>query len=134
MSGRLFTKGVKVADVIRLQGIEVFAHHGVFPAERRDGQTFVIDVEVEYDMSLAAARDDVADAIDYGVLAEAISSNASQNPVDLLETLCLRLIGVALGFSAAQAATVTIHKPQAPMPVMVRDSSVTMRRERGALS
>ena len=35
-----------MADVIRLEGIEVFAHHGVFLSERRDGQTFVIDVEV----------------------------------------------------------------------------------------
>jgi len=59
-----------VADVIRLEGIEVFAHHGVFSSERRDGQTFVIDVEVEYDMGPAAASDDVADAIDYGALAE----------------------------------------------------------------
>jgi len=43
-----------------------FAHHGVFPEERRDGQIFVIDVEVEYDMASAALSDDVADAIDYG--------------------------------------------------------------------
>ena len=46
MSGRLFIKEVCVADVIRLEGIEVFAHHGVFLSERLDGQTFVIDVEV----------------------------------------------------------------------------------------
>ncbi|MDA8901013.1 dihydroneopterin aldolase [Pontimonas sp.] len=123
-----------MADVIRLEGIEVFAHHGVFPSERRDGQTFVIDVEVEYDMGPAAASDDVADAIDYGALAEAISVDAGQDPVNLLETLCLRLIRVALGFSSAHAVTVTIHKPQAPMPVVVGDSAVSMRRERGEVS
>ncbi|MBT5616793.1 MAG: dihydroneopterin aldolase, partial [Microbacteriaceae bacterium] len=38
-------------DVISLRGLEVFAHHGVFDHERAEGQTFVVDVEVEYDAS-----------------------------------------------------------------------------------
>ena len=122
-----------MADVIRLVGIEVFAHHGVFPEERRDGQNFLIDVEVEYDMTPAALSDDVADAIDYGTLAAAIAENASANPVDLLETLALRLIPVAMTFEKALAATVTIHKPDAPMPVRVAGSSVSLRRERSEL-
>jgi dihydroneopterin aldolase len=122
-----------MADAIRLAGIEVFAHHGVFPAERQEGQTFVIDVELEYDMTQAATSDDVGDAVDYGALALAISTDAARDPVNLLETLCLRLISTALRFEKADAVTVTIHKPQAPMEVLVWDSSVSMRRERGEL-
>jgi len=122
-----------MSDVIRLAGITVFAHHGVFPEERRDGQTFLIDVEVEYDMTPAAASDDVSDAIDYGALAVAIAKNAASDPVDLLETLALRLIRVVMTFERAQAATVTIHKPDAPMPVPVSGSSVSLRRERAEL-
>ncbi|MFT6972812.1 MAG: dihydroneopterin aldolase [Pontimonas sp.] len=122
-----------MADAIRLAGIEVFAHHGVFPAERQEGQTFVIDVELEYDMTQAATSDDVGDAVDYGALALAISTDAARDPVNLLETLCLRLISTALRFEKADAVTITIHKPQAPMEVLVWDSSVSMRRERGEL-
>ncbi len=122
-----------MADFIRLAGIEVFAHHGVFAAERQEGQTFVIDVELEYDMTAAATSDDVADAVDYGALAQAIATDAGRDPVNLLETLCLRLIGTALRFEKADAVTVTIHKPQAPMEVLVWDSSVSMRRARGEL-
>ena len=122
-----------MADVIRLRGIEVFAHHGVFPEERRDGQKFLIDVEVEYDMTQAAISDDVTDALDYGALAAAIAENAASNPVDLLETLALRLISVVMTFDKALAATVTVHKPEAPMPVPVQGSSVSLRRERAEL-
>lgn len=122
-----------MTDVIRLVGIDVFAHHGVFPEERRDGQHFLIDVEVEYDMTPAAVSDDVSDAIDYGALAAAIAENAASEPVDLLERLALRLIGVVMSFEKALAATVTIHKPNAPMSVPVTGSSVSMRRERGEL-
>jgi dihydroneopterin aldolase len=120
-----------MTDVIRVTGIEVFAHHGVFPEERRDGQIFVIDVEVEYDMASAALSDDVADAIDYGALAQAIAEDAASEPVNLLETLCLRLIRVGFRFEKAFAVRVTIHKPGAPMPVRVADASVSLRRERG---
>ena len=41
-------------DVIHLSGLEVFAHHGVFENERREGQIFVLDVDVEIDARAAA--------------------------------------------------------------------------------
>ena len=31
-------------DRLAIRGIEVFAHHGVFDFERREGQKFVIDL------------------------------------------------------------------------------------------
>ena len=30
-------------DEIRIRGLKVFAHHGVYPEETRDGQNFFID-------------------------------------------------------------------------------------------
>ena len=33
--------------VVRIEGLEVFAHHGVHEHERRDGQPFLFDVELE---------------------------------------------------------------------------------------
>lgn len=118
-------------DVIVLRGIEVFAHHGVFPEERKNGQTFVLDVEVEYDMGPASRSDDVEDALDYGALANAVARSVASDPVNLLETLCVRVLHAVFTFAPAQACTVTIHKPYAPMPVAVSDSAVSMRRERG---
>jgi len=83
-------------DVISLRGLEVFAHHGVFDHERAEGQTFVVDVEVEYDASAPAQSDEVADTLDYGVLASRIHEAVAGNPVNLLETLCQRVISTVL--------------------------------------
>ena len=70
MSGRLWGMETSMRDVIRLSGIEVFAHHGVFDHERRDGQIFVVDLEVEYDASDAAQSDDVGHTLDYAAIAQ----------------------------------------------------------------
>ena len=45
-------------DKIRLDGMVFYGYHGVSPAERELGQRFVVDLEVERDLSAAAASDD----------------------------------------------------------------------------
>jgi dihydroneopterin aldolase len=119
-----------VRDVIHISGLEVFAHHGVFEHERNDGQLFVVDVDVEYDAKAAAESDDVAQTLDYGVLAQAIHDAVAADPLNLLEALAARVLRTIFSFELASAATVTIHKPQAPMPVECAGVSVTMFRER----
>jgi len=130
MSGRLWGMETSMHDVIRLSGIEVFAHHGVFDHERRDGQTFVVDLEVEYDASEASQSDDVAHTLDYAALAQRAAEVVGGEPVNLLEKLCQQVITALWEFERAQAITVTIHKPHAPMPVTLADASVTLRRVR----
>jgi dihydroneopterin aldolase len=117
-------------DVIHLSGIEVFGHHGVFAHERENGQLFVVDLDVEFDATPAALTDDVVDTIDYGALAGAIHDAVANEPVNLLETLCLRLLRTVFVHEQALAARVTIHKPEAPMPVTVAGASVTLYRTR----
>ena len=118
------------ADRIVLTGLTVRGHHGVFDFERRDGQDFVVDVALELDTALAARSDDVADTVDYGALATALAEVVAGEPVDLLETLAQRLADVCLGSERVEAATVTVHKPQAPIPMQFGDVAVTIRRTR----
>ena len=40
---------------IELRAIELFAYHGVLEHERRDGQRFFVDVELDYEGEAAAA-------------------------------------------------------------------------------
>jgi dihydroneopterin aldolase len=118
------------ADRIRLTGLQVRGHHGVFEHERREGQDFVVDAELELDTSVAAASDDLADTVDYGALASALADIVSGEPVDLIETLVARLAEACLADRRVQAATVTVHKPQAPIPLTFSDVAVTIRRSR----
>jgi dihydroneopterin aldolase len=118
------------ADRIVLTGLTVFGHHGVFDFERRDGQNFVVDAALELDTRTAAASDEVADTVHYGELAEALAAVIAGEPVNLLETLADRLARVCLADARVAAATVTVRKPQAPIPLTFSDVAVIIRRTR----
>ena len=117
-------------DRISLRGLRVRGNHGVFDFERRDGQDFVIDVDLELDLAKAAASDHINDTIHYGELAGRLAEIVGGEPVNLIETLADRLVTVCLEDSRVSAATVTVHKPQAPIPHEFADVAVTLRRER----
>lgn len=117
-------------DRIRLSGLKARGHHGVYDFERRDGQDFVVDVELELDLARAAATDDVADTVHYGELAGGLVDVIAGEPVNLIETLADRLATVCLADARVAAATVTVHKPQAPIPHEFADVAVTVRRAR----
>ena len=119
-----------MSDRISLHGLRVRGHHGVFDFERRDGQDFVVDVDLELDLSPAAASDDVADTVHYGELAGRLAAVIAGEPVNLIETLAERLAAVCLADDRVAAATVTVHKPQAPIPHQFADVAVTVRRAR----
>lgn len=116
-------------DVIRLDGLRVRGRHGVFDFERADGQDFVVDVELECDTGPAAASDQLADTVDYGALAAGLAAVIGGEPVNLLETLAARLVEVCLRDERVGAATVTVHKPNAPIPLSFADVAVCIRRE-----
>jgi dihydroneopterin aldolase len=119
-----------MTDRIALTGLRVRGNHGVFTHERRDGQEFVVDVVLETDTRAAARSDDLADTVDYGALATGLAKVVGGEPVDLLETLVAQLADVCLADPRVSAAEVTVHKPQAPIPLTFDDVSVTIRRER----
>jgi 7,8-dihydroneopterin aldolase/epimerase/oxygenase len=117
-------------DRITLTGLTVRGRHGVLDAERRDGQDFVVDAILDLDTAAAAESDDVARTVDYGQLAEALAGVVAGEPVNLLETLAARLVQVCLADARVLAATVTVHKPHAPIPLAFDDVAVTITRTR----
>lgn len=118
------------ADRITLTGLRVRGFHGVFEHERTDGQDFVVDVALELDLQPAAASDQLPDTIDYGALAQGLHDAIAGEPVNLIETLAERLAQVCLADERVSAVTVTLHKPQAPIPLSFADVAVRIRRER----
>ncbi len=119
-----------MTDRITLTGLRVRGHHGVYDFERAEGQDFVVDVALELDLAPAAASDDVADTVHYGELAGRLAEVVAGEPVNLIETLADRLAAVCLADERVAAATVTVHKPGAPIPQEFADVAVTVRRER----
>lgn len=116
-------------DRIAIEGVEVFAHHGVLDHERELGQRFVVDVVLEADLATAATSGQLADTIDYGQLAGRVAATATAPPVALIETVADRVAAVCLDDPRVAAVEVTVHKPAAPLPVVARGVAVTLRRE-----
>jgi len=120
---------VSGGDRIVLSGLRVHGRHGVYEFERA-GQDFVIDAELELDLAPAAAGDDVADTVHYGELAARLAEIVAGEPVNLIETLADRLVTACLADPRVTAATITVHKPQAPIPLEFADVAVVLRRSR----
>lgn len=120
-----------MAYQIKLEGLRVFGHHGVFDFEKAYGQWFVIDAKVWIDRDVSPG-DDIRQTLHYGSLADALVEDASKNPVDLIETLAERLLErvFELGGESVAKARVTVHKPHAPINHEFRDVSVTLKRKR----
>lgn len=118
------------ADEITLTGVRAFGYHGVYADEKRDGQEFVVDAALAISLRRAAETDDVADTVHYGELAERIVALVEGEPVDLLETLAQRIADEVLADERVASVRITVHKPQAPIPVPFGDVAVTVRRSR----
>ena len=115
---------------ITLNGLRVRGRHGVFDFEREQGQDFVIDVRLDLDLGPAAASDDVVDTVHYGELAGRLAEIVGGEPVNLIETLADRLLRACLDDERVSSAEVTVHKPQAPIPLEFADVAVTLRGSR----
>jgi dihydroneopterin aldolase len=121
-----------MSDRIELRGLTVRGHHGVFPEERRDGQTFVLDLTVWLDLAAAAASDELSDTLDYGALAQRAAAVLGGEPCDLIETVAGRIADDVLTDHRVRAVEVVLHKPQAPIPLQFTDVAVVLTRESAA--
>jgi dihydroneopterin aldolase len=119
-----------MTDQLAVRGIEIHAHHGVFDFERRDGQTFVIDLVLGLDTRAAAAGDDLSRTVDYGTLVDEVRTAAEKDPVDLIETLAQRIADVCLSHEPVSWVEVTVHKPHAPIAATFSDVALTINRSR----
>ena len=117
-------------DRITVTGIEAYGYHGVLAEEREQGQRFVVDVVLGLDLSTAAETGDLEATVHYGTLSERVADAVASDPVDLIETLALRIVRICFGFGPVQWASVTVHKPEAPIPVTFSDVAVTIERSR----
>ena len=113
-------RAILMADRIELRGLTVRGNHGVFDHERRDGQDFVVDITVWIDLAAAAASDDLADTVDYGVLAQRAADIVAGPPRQLIETVAGEIAEDVMTDERVHAVEVVVHKPSAPIPLTVR--------------
>ena len=120
-----------VLSFIRVLGAEVYARHGVTDAERAIGGRYSFDLEIQADITAAAATDHVADTINYEsayVIARDILIGSNRR---LLESLVVEIARALLAsFPLAQSVTVRLRKLSAPIDGVLRAVEVEHREER----
>ena len=117
-----------MTDELAIRGFECYGHHGVFDFEKREGQTFVIDLVLGLDTRTAAASDNLHDTVDYGSLVTSVKAAVETEPVDLIESLAQRIADVCLLDARVEWARVCVHKPDAPIDATFSDVALTITR------
>lgn len=103
-------------DKIYLKDVEIFANHGVFEEEKRLGQKFIFDIELELDLSVAGKTGDLNSSVHYGELVYEIEKIVSEKSYDLIETVGEKVCEhILLKYRMIKNAKVKVKKPWAPI-------------------
>lgn len=116
-----------MTDLITIKGLRGFGYHGVLDHERRDGQEFIVDVQVETDFSNAAQTDDLQATLNYALIADLVFAEITGTPFNLIESLADSIAQRILKMPNVITVEVTVHKPYAPIEVQFDDVAVTRR-------
>ena len=104
-------------DLIIIEGMKFYAHHGYYKEERKTGNHFVVDVEVKLNYTRAAENDSIIGTIDYVKIFK-ICEKEMKKTKKLLET-----VGYCIGerikskFKGAKKVKVKISKLNPPLDV-----------------
>jgi len=122
-----------MSDRIFITGLALHSYHGVMPHEAKVGQTFTIDLELDIDLSEAAASDKVRDTVSYDKVVECVSDVFCAQRFRLIEAAAGRIADAILeSFPRVKAVKVTIHKPHAPVAATFSDIGIVLSRARGS--
>ena len=116
-------------DEIRIRGLRVFAHHGVFPEETRLGQTFVVNATLYTSTRRGGLADCLEDTISYADICLFLTEYLQKNTWKLLEAAvehtCRALL---LRFPLLRKVELELEKPSAPIPLPFDSVSVCIAR------
>jgi dihydroneopterin aldolase len=76
---------------IRLKSIPIFAFHGAHAHEKKFGNKFEIDVEIEANLDKSIKSDSLKETIDYAKVLGAVQKFSEAERYNLLETWATRL-------------------------------------------
>lgn len=112
---------------MRLTNMEFRAYHGCLESERKEGNTFRVDFECEYDMTEAAVSDNLEAAVNYAEIYDIIKAEMS-HPSNLLENVAYRIVqAIRNKFPQIESGAVTVSKYNPPVEGKCGSSSVTFR-------
>lgn len=116
-------------DEIRIDNLEVYAYHGVFPEENEKGQPFFVNMVLYCDTRTAGKLDELTLSTHYGEVCHLVTRWMQEHTCKLIETVVESVAREVLkNFPFVQTIDVEIRKPQAPIGLPFESVSVKICR------
>lgn len=117
-------------DKIRIQNLEIFANHGVFPEETKLGQKFLISCTLYLDTRKAGKEDNLEASVHYGLISHLIKKEMEEHTFALIEKVAEHLAEQILLYDEKiQEVEIEVKKPWAPIGLPLEYVSVSIRRK-----
>ena len=108
-------------DRIILEGMQFYGFHGVNPEEKTLGQSYLVDLAVEFDLSLPGASDKLEDTVNYAHLYRTVRDLVEGDSRNLLESIAQSIADRVLSEFPVKAVRVSLKKPRPPIRGSVID-------------
>lgn len=116
-------------DEIRIDELQIFAHHGVYDFETENGQNFYVNAILYTDTKKAGRSDELTDSTNYGEVCQFITEFLTLHTYKLLEAAAENVVeAILLHFPLIRGVAFEIRKPQAPIPLPFGSVSVKIER------
>lgn len=118
-------------DKILIKNLNIFAYHGVLPEEKKEGQIFVVNAELDVNLKPAGISDDLLLTVNYAEVCKLIERVMLDEKYDLIEAVaenCAREI--LLEYPLVKSVHVNISKPNAPIDMDFETVCVDITRAR----
>ena len=117
-------------DKISIQGLEVYAKHGVYPEENTLGQKFVVSLDMYMGTRKAGLTDDLSLSVNYGEVCHFINDFMTKHTWKLIETVAERLAQALMStYTLIEQLDMKIEKPWAPIGLPINSVSVSISRK-----
>ena len=115
---------------IVIEEMEFYAFHGHYQEEQIVGNRFLVDLEMEADLTDAADSDNLKDAVNYQQAYQIIKNEMRRTKSNLLENIGKRILDALYAeMEGIEKATIRIRKLNPPMGGPIKSVGIKMSRK-----
>ena len=118
-------------DKIVIKDLEIFAYHGVFEEEKKNGQPFVITAELFLDLREAGMTDSLEKTVNYAEVCELIRNVMLEEKYNLIEAAAENIANtILIKYEIIKSVHIIISKPEAPIDMIFNTVCVDITRKK----
>lgn len=118
-------------DSIVLKNMVFFGYTGCFEEEKRNGQKFVVTIEIYFDRITGCDTDKLEDTANYADICDGAKTIVENDSGNLIEHLAQKIADMVLiKAPSACSCAVTVGKPNAPVDAVFETMEVRIERTR----